>query len=144
MPWLAMIFLFWFYLSHFKSDFDCVKSNVGFFKFIQSKYRPSPLPSWSETPSVINRVKLVVFTFPCFLNYMKEWSFLLSIEYDSIVVTNILHYSSTFTFICRLYNLSTLIKHVWVGEWLLFIYFTFFVADLKIVPFGSSKKNATS
>ena len=31
MPWLAMISLFCSYLSHFKSDFDCVKCKVGFF-----------------------------------------------------------------------------------------------------------------
>ena len=29
MPWLAIIFLFWSYLSHFKSDYDGVKSKVG-------------------------------------------------------------------------------------------------------------------
>ena len=26
-----MIFMFWSYLSHFKSDFDCVKSKFGLF-----------------------------------------------------------------------------------------------------------------
>ena len=30
MPWLAMTFLFWLYLGHFKSDFDSVKTKVGF------------------------------------------------------------------------------------------------------------------
>ena len=30
-PWLAMIFFFWSYLSHFYSDFDCVKSKVSLF-----------------------------------------------------------------------------------------------------------------
>ena len=39
MPWLAMIILFWSYLSHFKTDFDCVKSKVGLFNiYNQSSY----------------------------------------------------------------------------------------------------------
>ena len=39
MLWLAMILLFWLYLSHFKSSFDCVKSKVGLFNsYNQSSY----------------------------------------------------------------------------------------------------------
>ena len=31
MPWLAMIFISWAYLSHFKRDFDCVKNIICLF-----------------------------------------------------------------------------------------------------------------
>ena len=42
LPWLALIFLFWSYLSHFQSDLDCVKSKVGFFNlYNQSSYLAS-------------------------------------------------------------------------------------------------------
>ena len=33
-----MTFLFWSYLSHFKSDFDCVKSKVGLGKPSKKNY----------------------------------------------------------------------------------------------------------
>ena len=39
MPWLAIIFLFWSYLSHFQSDFDCVKSLFNLYN--QSSYLAS-------------------------------------------------------------------------------------------------------
>ena len=43
MQWLAMIFLFWLYLSHFKTDFDGAKSKVGLLNWYnQSIYLASP------------------------------------------------------------------------------------------------------
>ena len=44
MPWLAMISLFWSYLSNFKSDFDGVKNN----EFNVANLDYSPFLAWAE------------------------------------------------------------------------------------------------
>ena len=47
MPWLSTIFLFWSYLSHFKSDFDCLKIKVDLFNSIDKTWQATS-PNWPD------------------------------------------------------------------------------------------------